>query len=100
MLRRDTRDAALWHDVGEGREEAVLFDAPWERVVLLRLAGSHVGGVEVFPHGAEYFIVEGDLIIDSVPRRVGTWWRLPPGSSTALASDSGALLYRKTGHLG
>lgn len=99
-LRRDTRDAALWHDLGEGREEAVLFDAPWERVVLLRLARGHAGGRETFPRGAEFFIVEGDLIIDGAQRRAGTWWRLPRGSSAALATNSGALLYRKTGHLG
>ena len=42
-VRLDTRDPALWHDHGQGRQEAVLFDAPWERVVMLRLTSGHAG---------------------------------------------------------
>jgi hypothetical protein len=99
-LRRDTRDSALWHERGKGREEAVLFDAPWEHVVMLRLPRGYSGDREELPRGGEFFIVEGDLLIDGTARPAGTWLRLPAGSHIALASGGGALLYRKSGHLG
>ena len=99
-VRLDTRDPALWRDLGLGRQEAVLFDAPWERVVMLRLAPGHAGSAETAPRGAEFFVVEGDLAMDRTTYRSGAWLRLPPGSSLALASRGGALLYCKTGHLG
>ena len=99
-VRLDTRDPALWRDLGQGHHEAVLFEALWERVVMLRLAASHTGAVETWPHGAEFFVAEGDVAIDGTTHRAGAWLRLPRGSSLALASEGGALLYRKTGHLG
>ena len=98
--RLDTRDPALWRDPGQGRQEAVLFDAPWERVVMLRLAPGHAGAVETWPRGVELFVVEGNLAIDGTAHRAGAWLRRPPGSSLTLVSQGGALLYRKTGHLG
>ena len=45
-VRLDTRDPALWRDLGPGRREAVLLDAPWERVAMLRLAPGHAGSAE------------------------------------------------------
>jgi|YelNatPaOPRAMG01_1025707.scaffolds.fasta_scaffold44474_2 anti-sigma factor ChrR (cupin superfamily) len=99
-VRLDTRDPALWRDHGQGRQEAVLFDAPWERVVMLRLTPGHAGAAETWPRGFELFVVEGEVVIDGTAHRAGTWLRLPPGSSLTLASEGGALLYRKTGHLG
>lgn len=99
-VRLDTRDPALWRDLGQGRQEAVLFDAPWELVVMLRLAPCHAGAAETWPRGVEIFVLEGDVAINGISRRPGTWLRLPPGSRLALESQGGALLYRKTGHLG
>jgi anti-sigma factor ChrR (cupin superfamily) len=99
-IRLDTRDPALWRDVGRGRQEAVLFDAPWELVVMLRLAPGHAGAAETWPRGVEFFVVEGDVAIDGIPHHAGAWLRLPPGSRLTLASEGEALLYRKTGHLG
>lgn len=99
-VRLDTRNSALWRDLGQGRQEATLFEAPWERVVMQRLAPGHAGVIETWPHGVELFVVAGDLVIDGTLHRAGTWLRRPPGSSLVLASQSGALLYRKTGHLG
>ena len=99
-VRLDTRDPALWRDLGQGRQEAVLFEAPWERVVMLRLAPGHAGAAETWPRGVELFVVEGDVAIDGTTHRPGAWLRLPPDSRLTLASQEGALLYRKTGHLG
>jgi anti-sigma factor ChrR (cupin superfamily) len=99
-VRLDTRDPALWRDLGQGRREAVLFDAPWERVTMLRLAPGDTGAAETWPRGIELFVVDGDLMIDGTLHRAGAWLRLPPGSSLTMASQLGALLYRKAGHLG
>ncbi len=98
-LRRNTRDPALWNDLGRGMQEAPLFDAAWERVVMLRLPPSHQGSAETWPRGAEFFVVEGDISLNGTQHHAGTWLRLPPASTITLASHSGALLYRKTGHL-
>lgn len=99
-VRLDTRDPALWRDLGQGRQEAALFDAPWERVVMLRLAPGHAGSAEAWPGGVEFFVVEGAVTIDGTTHHAGAWLRLPRGSHSALASQGGALLYRKSGHLG
>ena len=99
-VRLDTGDPALWRDLGQGRQEAVLFDAPWELVVMLRLALDHAGAAEIWPRGIDSFVVEGDLVIDGTTHRAGAWLRRPPGSRLTLASQEGALRHRKTGHLG
>ena len=98
-VRLNTRDPALWRDLGQGGHEALLFEAPWERVAMLRLDRGHEGLAETWPRGVELFVVEGDVAIDGTAHRAGAWLRLPPGSRLALASREGALLYRKTGHL-
>ena len=99
-VRLDTRDPAVWRDLGHGRQQAVLVEAPWELVVMLRLAPGHAGAAETWPRGVELFVVEGDVVIDGTTHRAGAWLRRPPGISLTLASQGGALLYRKTGHLG
>lgn len=99
-LRLDTRDPALWRDLGGGRKEAQLFDAPWERVVMQRLAARYAGNAENFPRGVEIFLLEGDLRIAGTGYYAGQWLRWPPGRSLTLASDAGALFYLKSGHLG
>ena len=100
FVRVDTRDPAIWRDLGQGRQEAVVFEAPWERVVMLRLPPGDHGRPETWPRGAEIFVVEGDVLVDGVPHPAGGWLRLPAGSQAAVGSRAGALLYRKTGHLG
>jgi quercetin dioxygenase-like cupin family protein len=100
FVRADTRDPALWRDSGAGRQEAPLFDAPWESVAMLRLAPGHAGAAETWSGGVEIFVVEGDLLVDGAIHGPGAWLRRPKGSTLALASRNGALLYRKTGHLG
>ncbi|MGH7121861.1 MAG: cupin domain-containing protein [Acetobacteraceae bacterium] len=99
-LRLDTRDPALWRDLGGGRQQAQLFDAPWERVVMQRLAPGYAGGAESFPRGAEIFLLEGDLEIDGAVHHAGLWLRRPADCTLALTSNEGALFYLKSGHLG
>ena len=65
-----------------------------------RLAAGYQGVREHWAGGAEFFVLAGELQLDAVTHRAGAWIRLPAGSSATAASRSGALLYRKTGHLG
>ena len=99
-VRLDTQDPSLWHDHGAGCRQALLFDTPWERVVMQRLAPGYQGAREGWAGGAEFFVLAGELQLDAATQRAGAWIRLPAGSCAILASRSGALLYRKTGHLG
>jgi hypothetical protein len=99
MVRINTRDRSLWDAGGSHLQELVLFDAPWERVVMRRLAPGYEGPIEELPRGGEFFVVEGVLNVDGKPRPAGTWLRVPAGSQIVLASAGGALVYCKTGHL-
>lgn len=100
MVRIDTRDRSLWHAGGSRVEEAVLFEAPWERVVMRRLEPGYAGPTVALPRGGEFFVVAGGLVVDGKPQPAGTWLRLPARSQFALATTDGALIYCKTGHLG
>ncbi len=100
FVRVDTRDPAVWRDLGHERGEAVLFEAAWERVVMLRLPPGAEGPRETWARGAEIFVVEGDVVIDGALHGAGAWLRLPAASQASLGSRAGALVYRKTGHLG
>jgi quercetin dioxygenase-like cupin family protein len=98
-LRVDTNAAPLWHTTAPGRQEAPLFTAPWEEVTMLRLDPSYRGDPENYPKGAEFFVVDGDPVVNGIARRRGAWLRFPARSTVALSAPSGALLYRKSGHL-
>ena len=99
LVRINTRERSIWHAGGSHLQEALLFDAPWERVVMRRLEPGYDGPTEALPRGGEFFVVEGVLIVDGKPRPVGTWLRVPAGSGIVLGSAGGALVYCKTGHL-
>lgn len=98
-VRIDTADPGLWRETVPGREEALLFTAPWEQVDLLRLAPGHCGQAEPFARGVEIFVLEGDVTIDGTTHGAGTWVRLPAGSTISLGSAAGGTIYRKSGHM-
>jgi quercetin dioxygenase-like cupin family protein len=98
-LRVDTNNRALWIADPSGRAQAVLFDAPWERVEMIRLPPGAADRDEQYPGGCEQFVVEGALRLDGIVRPAGTWMRYPAGARLRVGSADGALIYRKTGHL-
>ena len=99
-VRLDTRDTRLWRREGADLETAELFDAPWEHVVMQRFAPGCAERRRSWPRGVEFYVVAGELVVDGVPRRAGAWLRFPAASTVSLASERGALVYRKSGHLG
>ncbi len=98
-LRVFTRDPALWASAGPGVERATLFEAPWERVEMLRLSRGHRDLRDTWPGGVEWFVVEGSIEVDGVAHATGAWLRFPPGATVQVRAPDHALLYRKSGHL-
>ena len=70
-----------------------------ERVRLLQLAAGFSGRRRLWPGGAEYLVLDGICRDQDGSYPAGTWLRLPPGSQQTLSSDTGAMLYLKSGHL-
>lgn len=100
VLRCDTNDPALWQTIAPSLTEALLFAAPWERVVMRRLGPGAVLADTVYPRGIEFFVVSGRVDANHNRLGPGGWLRLPAGSALTLTSAEGALLWMKTGHLG
>ncbi|MEP3256600.1 MAG: cupin domain-containing protein [Roseibium sp.] len=44
--------------------------------------------------------MSGSFSDDDGSYHEGTWLRLPPGSSHTIRTETGAKVWRKTGHLG
>jgi anti-sigma factor ChrR (cupin superfamily) len=99
LIHVDTRDAARWRSSRAGEEVMALFEGPHETVGLVRwAAGSFFPEAELVG-GAEYFVLNGAFADDQGTYGAGTWLRLPAGSSQRIRTESGATVYRKTGHL-
>lgn len=98
-LRVDTNDPALWQTDPSGRAQALLFDAPWERVEMIRLPPGTADHDALYQGGCEQFVVTGALRLDGITRPAGSWMRHPAGARVRVGSAEGALIYRKTGHL-
>lgn len=102
MRRTDTRNPDGWRQTYAGREVFDLFDEPgWpEKIRLSRLAPGTEVPHHVHEGGEEVFVVSGELADEHGRYRAGTWMRFPDGSSHRPWTESGCLLYVKTGHLG
>ena len=98
-VRIDTRAAEGWADAGQGIRTLRLFADGTETVEMIRLAPAATLREAVFPGGAEYLVVEGVVTDEHGRHNTRSWIRLPAGSVHGLASEAGALLWRKTGHL-
>jgi hypothetical protein len=98
-VRLNTQDQALWQTDATGLARALLFEAAWERVEMIRLPAGDADADDHYPGGCELFVVEGAITLDGVVRPAGTWARRPAGVLVRLGSVDGALIYRKTGHL-
>ena len=99
QLRMPTRDAAMLPDAVPGIDILPLHAFGTEQVSLVRWqAGTRVSA-QAQGGGEEIYVLDGSLSDELGEYPVGTWIRNPPGSQHALHSSTGALAYRKTGHL-
>ena len=91
-----------WSRVDENREEASLYSEGHGMVSLIRLgAGARIAGHSI-RGGVELFVMEGSVrLMNGGPEILGAWsWLRHPGRyHPELASENGALLWVKRGHL-
>ncbi|MEP0235852.1 cupin domain-containing protein [Roseibium sp.] len=99
-VRVNTTDASAWQDGREGEAILPLFASPHEQVDMLQWTGACAFRPVSLPGGAEYFVISGSFSDDDGSYHEGTWLRLPPGSSHTIRTETGAKVWRKTGHLG
>lgn len=97
-VRIDTSDPAHWISQGQ-HASCPLFTGRAEQVSLERVAAG--GTVLAGPvNGAEMLVLEGALREGARQYEQGSWLRLPAGHHLGItASEGGATLYLKTGHL-
>ncbi|WP_417514699.1 cupin domain-containing protein [Minwuia sp.] len=99
--RKDTTEQTGWRESAPGRLRFDLYDDEDhpEKIYLSRLAP----GTRVQHHthdgGEEVFVIEGEIHDDDGRYPAGTWLRLADGSSHAPRTDTGCLLYVRSGHL-
>lgn len=95
----DTRTAAWRPGPVGGASVLPLHCFGSERVTLVRLSA----GVSLAPRscvgGAEILVLEGSLADESGEYPQGSWIRWPHMSRHAAFTDTGCLIYEKTGHL-
>lgn len=99
-VRLDTANAAWLDGPADGIEALPLHRFGPELIKLVRLAAGARLPQIANPGGAEFFVVRG--AVQSTGGHTledRDWLRLPPGEAITLASDNGATLYLKTGHL-
>lgn len=100
-FRKNTATDSDWQQTAPGRERFSLYDEPNnpEKIYLSRLAP----GTQVQNHthdgGEEVFVISGELRDGDGRYSAGSWMRFPDGSSHAPWTDTGCVLYVKTGHL-
>lgn len=99
-VRIDTRRRSWQATTREGPEELPLFSRAGERVALQRWAPGAALPQHSHPGGEELFILDGELRDQLGRYGTGTWLRQPHSSEHAPFSDTGCILYIKTGHLG
>lgn len=98
----DTKVAAWRDGLVSGTKVLPLHRYRDEVVSLIRCESGVTLPETFYPGGEEILVLEGELDDDAgcdKTHKKGTWIRNPPGSRQRYRSDSGCLLYRKTGHL-
>ncbi|WP_237055441.1 cupin domain-containing protein [Microbulbifer sediminum] len=84
-----------------GLELMPLHELDGERVVLVRCAPDREFQDRAFAGGEEILVLEGALYDDHCAYPAGSWIRNPPMEAHPFFTrETGAVIYRKTGHLG
>ena len=94
----DTNNPDNWIVV-EGRTICPLFSSLTENTYLEKLSAQDVLQQQSFS-GLEILVIQGELLNDDDHYPEGTWIRYPADAThTLIASDAGAEIYIKSGHL-
>jgi anti-sigma factor ChrR (cupin superfamily) len=95
----DTRQAAFVPGLVPGLTVLPLHGFGTEQVALVRWQPGTRFPLHVHPGGEEIFVLEGVFEDDQGAYPAGTWLRNPADSRHAPFSESGCLIWVKTGHL-
>lgn len=96
----ETRSASFVRGLVAGLSVLPLHQFGTEHVALVRWQPGTQFQRHGHPDGEEIFVLEGTFSDELGDYPAGTWLRNPPGSVHTPFSDSGCLIYVKTGHLG
>ncbi|MBD1548734.1 cupin domain-containing protein [Roseibium aggregatum] len=99
FVRIDTNDETAWQAGRKGEKLLPLFSDAHEDVVMLDWEKGAAFEAVPLPGGAEYFVLSGSFSDENGSYGEGSWLRLPAGSTQTITSQTGARVYRKTGHL-
>lgn len=65
--------------------------------MLLKIDAGAISPHHSHPNGEEVFVIDGEFSDEFATYPAGTWTRSPPGSSHAVRSEKGAILYIRFG---
>lgn len=92
--------AAFRPGQAQGVSELLLHDVASETVRLVRIDAGAQFAQAAAPVAEEVFVIEGSYTDDDGHYPAGTWLRRPDVPAGRVSSETGVLLYVKTGHLG
>ena len=99
QLHLDTSTLDFTPGDTDGHSAALLHQHPSETVRLVKLApGTHLAP-HAHPGGEEVFVLQGSYSDEHGAYPEGSWVRSPAGSSHEVSTETGCLLWIKTGHL-
>lgn len=96
----DTGDAEMRPGAHPGLREILLHEYGSERVRLVRSVTEVDLGKLIWPGGAEFLVLRGELADQDGHCAAGCWLRLPAGARQQLTVSADTEFYLKTGHLG
>jgi hypothetical protein len=98
---RVSSEQLKWSAESPGHNRAPLFDMAGVSVRLEWLAPGASRAELLVSGGEEIFVINGDLSLAGLPQPLTTWsWlRHPDSRCRRMSTDTGALYWRKTGHL-
>ena len=95
----NTRESSLWKQNADNSKQLDLFLNDYEQNVMLKWPKGLTLNQQAFPHGVEYFVLQGSFSDDQGQHSSGGWLRLPVNSQQNITVSEDCLVYRKTGHL-
>ncbi|CZF82927.1 ChrR Cupin-like domain protein [Grimontia celer] len=88
---------ADWTSVSELHKTLSLWDSDLEETSLNQLKAGYQSTEETFDKVVEYFVLSGSATINGTQYEHHSWMRFPANTPVTIATNSGAMIYRKIG---
>lgn len=89
-----------WSTLTQGIAYLLLHEYGDEKISLLRMETDTSLPKALYPHGLEFYVIEGELLVGEVIAVQGYWLRLPPDVGLEIKSRKKCLCYLKQGPIG